>query len=73
MLATETLKYIDRNTGFRGVLKEQVPASFVGETPSPLETTENGTRNGEKVFGPMGWRMSTKLVNEEKIEANSVL
>jgi hypothetical protein len=52
-------------------IEEQIPASFVGETPSPLESTHNCFIGQE--FGPMGWQMSSNLFNEERLEANSVL
>jgi hypothetical protein len=71
MLSQELLKYKQRHPP--GYNEEQEPASFVGETPSPLQATSNFRVGGEKVFAPMGWGMSTELTNEEGLEANSVL
>ena len=71
MLAREPLKYRQQNGP--GYKEEQKPASFVGEAPSPLQATGNFRVGDEKVFAPMGWGMSTELINEEPLEANSVL
>jgi hypothetical protein len=72
MLLKESLKYREHHgPGYR---EEQQPASFVGETPSPMEATGNFLELEEiKGYAPMGWEMSPKLINDEKIEANSVL
>jgi hypothetical protein len=72
MLLKEALKYRERFNR-HPTREEQVPASFVGESPDPLEGTPDGTSGEEKPFERMGWRMSPKLVNEERIEADSVV
>jgi hypothetical protein len=69
MLLKEALPLHQRHRTF--CIEEQIPASFVGETPTPLESTHNCEI--EREFGPMGWEMASKLTNEERIEANSVL
>jgi hypothetical protein len=70
-LLTEALKY--RAHYFGKFREEQLPPSFVGEAPDPLEGTEDFLVGEEKPFVVMGWITSTKLFNEGKIEANSVL
>ena len=69
MLKRESLKY---DVQGKGGARHQVPASFVGETPTPIEGTPCPSECGG-FFEPMAWKVTTKLVNEEKIEANSVL
>jgi hypothetical protein len=72
MLLKESLKY--RESHGPGYREEQIPASFVGELPSPMEATGNFfEEDEEKGYAPMGWETSPKLFNEEKLEANAVL
>jgi hypothetical protein len=71
MLASESLSY--KQLHGPGLKEEQLPAGFVGEAANPLRADGNQTLGGERVFLPMGWQMTTTLVNEEKIETNSVL
>jgi hypothetical protein len=52
---------------------EQQPGNFLGEAPSPLETTGDVfDEDHEPVFTEMGWQMALAVHNEERIEANSV-
>jgi len=70
MLSAEKLKY---KLHVRNRRPEQVPASFLGEAPAPLEEAGNEMVGGEKLFLPMAWRAIGQLVNEEALEANSVV
>ncbi len=67
MLSEQPLTYsVGRGGHFEHHL--QLPRSFVGETPNPL-VEEAGCCDPEHIV----WKMNPKLVNEEKIEANSIL
>jgi hypothetical protein len=73
MLAKLALAYHQKHgPGFYE--EKQIPANFLGEAPNPLEAT-NDSLDGERqrIFAPMGWQVSTKITNEERLEANSVL
>jgi hypothetical protein len=71
MLIKNTVKYKYRKPSSFGI--EQLPQGFLGELPNPMESSTALIHGEEKEFQALGWQLTTKMNNEEKIEVSSTL